>query len=257
LIKYESDQKDETIQNQDKLLLQKEKNQLLTAGITMLLALMIGGLMYFRKKRNKQNQELLKLNKSLDDKNQQNELLLKEIHHRVKNNLAIVQSLLTLQSAKMDDSDGKEAMLASKNRVQSMGILHQKLYQGKNLGAIEMKEYFDNLSKEILDSYGAQERLKVECIMDKLELDIDTALPIGLIVNELLTNALKYAFPNGESGKISITLERKSIGELQLQVKDNGIGKQEANTNQRKGFGTQLIPATYQTIKRNTNRGIR
>ncbi|MFT4662952.1 MAG: two-component sensor histidine kinase [Flavobacteriales bacterium] len=249
LIKYESNQKDETIENQDKLLLQKEKNQLLTAGIAMLLALMIGGLMYFRKKRNKQNEELLKLNESLDAKNQQNELLLKEIHHRVKNNLAIVQSLLTLQSAKMNDSDGKEAMLASKNRVQSMGILHQRLYQGKNLGAIEMKEYFVNLSKEILDSFGAQERVKIQCLMGELELDIDTALPIGLIVNELLTNALKYAFPQGESGKIIITLERKGSSELQLQVKDNGIGKQEVDTKQTEGFGTQLVQLLTKQLK--------
>jgi two-component sensor histidine kinase len=132
---------------------------------------------------------------------------MKEIHHRVKNNLEIVSSLLALQSSQIDDPGTKEAMLEGQNRVHSIGIVHQKLYQGPNLGGIEMKDYFLNLGESILDSFGAEERVKIELAMGKLDLDIDTAVPLGLIVNELLTNTLKYAFPNGQKGNVRIRLE--------------------------------------------------
>jgi len=122
----------------------------------------------------------------------------------------MVKSLIALQSAQIEDSATKDAMIASQNRVQSMGIIHQKLYQGTNLGAIEMKDYFVNLSDGILDAFDAEDKIKIEFAMDELELDVDTAVPIGLIVNELLTNALKYAFPKTNTGKISIQLAKKN-----------------------------------------------
>ncbi|HKK82675.1 MAG TPA: histidine kinase dimerization/phosphoacceptor domain -containing protein, partial [Atribacterota bacterium] len=167
------------------------------------------------------NGELAEKNVLLDQRNAENELLLKEIHHRVKNNLEMVKSLIALQSAQIDDPATKDAMIASQNRVQSMGIIHQKLYQGTNLGSIEMKDYFLNLGEGILDSFNAEERVKIECAMDNLELDIDTAVPIGLIVNELLTNALKYAFPQKQQGVINISLEKNSSQNLRLEVTDN------------------------------------
>jgi two-component sensor histidine kinase len=105
----------------------------------------------------------------------------------VKNNLEVVSSLLALQSAKMDDPNMQEVMLASQNRVQSMGILHQKLYQNEHLAFIEMRSYFENLSINILDSYNESERIQVNIDMNALELDVDTAVPLGLIVNELIT----------------------------------------------------------------------
>ena len=89
-------------------------------------------------------------------------------------------------------------MIASQNRVQSMGIIHQKLYQGENLGSIEMKDYFMNLGEGILDTFNAEDQVKIECAMDNLELDVDTAVPIGLMSMNLLTNALKYAFQKME-----------------------------------------------------------
>ena len=190
-------------------------------------------------------------------RNAENELLLKEIHHRVKNNLEVVSSLLALQSNQIDDENTKEAMLEGQNRVQSIGIVHQKLYQGKNLGAIEMKDYFINLSDSILDSFGANKRVQVECAMNALNVDIDTAVPLGLIVNELLTNTIKYAFPDGRSGKVQIKLEQKSNGVLQMQISDNGIGKGGAINGT--GFGGQLISLLTQqlggTMKEENNNG--
>lgn len=187
------------------------------------------------RQRNKLATEKRKTDELLKDK----ELLLREIHHRVKNNLEVVSSLLALQSAQIDDPNTKDAMLAGQNRVQSIGIVHQKLYQGDALGTIEMKDYFINLSESILDSFGAESRIQVECAMEKLNVDIDTAVPLGLIVNELLTNTLKYAFPDGRDGKVQISLQKKEKGILQLQVSDNGVGK--IGDTRGTGFGGQLI----------------
>ncbi|MGK2863067.1 MAG: sensor histidine kinase, partial [Chitinophagaceae bacterium] len=133
----------------------------------------------------------------------------------------------------------KDAMQEGQNRVQSIGIVHQKLYQGENLAAVEMKDYFLNLSENILDTFGAENRVTIECAMNTLELDIDTAVPLGLIVNEILTNALKYAFPDGRKGHIEIKLEHRNNSALHLTIADNGVGK--SGTTQGTGFGAQLI----------------
>jgi two-component system, sensor histidine kinase PdtaS len=158
----------------------------------------------------------------------------------------VVSSLLALQSAQINDEQTKDAMQESQNRVQSIGIVHQKLYQGTNLGAIEMKDYFLNLSESILDSFGAEKRVTIECAMDKLDVDIDTAVPLGLIVNELLTNTLKYAFPEGQPGKVQIKLQKQKDGVLQLEVSDNGVGK--SGITHGTGFGGQLVSLLTQQL---------
>ena len=188
------------------------------------------------------NGELETKNTLLDKRNAENELLLKEIHHRVKNNLEVVSSLLELQSAQIDDPAVQSAMLASQNRVHSMGIIHQKLYQGEHLAAIEMRDYFINLGENIVSSFNAEGRVKVECSMSKLVLDVDTAISIGLITNELITNSLKYAFAEKENGNINISLnEEGAEGGLILKISDDGIGKVPDQKAKGTGFGTQLI----------------
>jgi two-component system, sensor histidine kinase PdtaS len=119
-------------------------------------------------------------------------------------------------------------------------MIHQNLYVGENIASIEMKKYFQNLSSYILESFGAAPRVKVRCEMEALELDIDRAIPIGLIVNELLTNALKYAFPENRNGLIKIRLEEKN-DQLQLKIEDNGVGYTENPKIMGTGFGTQLV----------------
>ena len=232
LTQYETQKKEATIESQKKEISEQRKEKWMGAGILFLMGgFIVFGYISYRVR--------VKRSHLLAAKNAENELLLKEIHHRVKNNLEVVSSLLALQSAQIDDPKTKEAMQEGQNRVHSIGIVHQKLYQGKDLGAIEMKDYFLNLSESILDSFGAEERVKIELAMEKLDVDIDTAVPLGLIVNELLTNTLKYAFPKGQNGNVLIKLEKKSNGVLHLEVSDNGIGK--SGITQGTGFGGQLI----------------
>ena len=226
-------QKENTIELQEIQIKKQRTRQTLTIIIGLLLLSLL--LLAIKAIQNK-----FKINKLLREQNNEKEFLLKEIHHRVKNNLEIVSSLLSLQSAQITDSGILDAIRESQHRVQSMGMIHQKLYLGANLAAIEMKDYFANLAEYIIHAYGAERRVSVDFNMNPIELDVDMAIPIGLIVNELLTNSLKHAFPKGRTGKICIGL--KEIDDiLQLDVMDDGIGKPLENKHPSTGFGTQLI----------------
>ena len=231
---------------QEKKLIQKQNQQIIFIVVLLIVVILLA--LSYRNYRLKQesNNQLALLNNDLesknillDKKNAENELLLKEIHHRVKNNLEVITSLLALQSAQIDDPKTKEAIAEGQNRINSIGIVHQKLYQGTNLGVVEMKDYFLNLSQSILDSFGAEQRVDLQIAMENLELDIDTAVPLGLIMNELLTNCIKYAFPKGEKGTITINLHKLENNILRLEVADNGIGK--SGVVHGTGFGGQLI----------------
>jgi len=226
-------EKDNTIQLQKTQIQRQKASQTLIIIISGLLLLYLV-LLYKAVKNNRRKNQLLQ------QQNEEKEFLLKEIHHRVKNNLEIVSSLLALQSSRISDPKISEAMQKSQQRVQSMSMIHQKLYQGKSLTIIEMKDYFENLGNQIINSFDAQDRVEITYPMQTLDLDVDLAVPIGLIVNELLTNSLKYAFPNGASGRIEVSL--KEVEEtLYLNVSDNGIGQPESERKSGTGFGTQLI----------------
>lgn len=225
--------KEGTISLQENLIQKQKARQTQIIVFTVLLFLLL--LLAYKAISNNR-----KKNRLLQKQNQEKEFLFKEIHHRVKNNLEIVSSLLSLQSAQIQDTDVLNAMAESQHRVQSMGMIHQKLYMGKNLAAVEMKDYFKNLADYIVDAYGMEKRISVEVAMDACELDVDMAIPIGLIVNELLTNALKYAFPDQRIGKVHISL-MKTKGKLQLDVIDDGVGMAIKNKVPDNGFGTQLV----------------
>ncbi|MEP3836331.1 MAG: tetratricopeptide repeat protein [Algibacter sp.] len=232
LTQYETKKKEETIAYQESKISQQRLIQSLSFGfVALLLGLLAFGFISYR---NRSRTNIL-----LAAKNAKIELLLKEVHHRVKNNLEVVSSLLSLQSAQIKDLNTKEAMLESQNRVNSIGIVHQKLYQGKKLGAIEMKDYFLNLSESILNSLGAEKKVTLDLAMNQLDLDIDTAIPLGLIINELLTNTVKYAFPQNEQGTITIKLEKPHDNILHLEVSDNGTGK--SGITHGTGFGSLLV----------------
>jgi two-component sensor histidine kinase len=176
----------------------------------------------------------------LEKQNKEKEFLLKEIHHRVKNNLETISSLLSLQTAQIDNQEFQNIMADSQNRVHSMGMIHQNLYQGENMAAIEMKQYFRDLGGYIIDSFDATDRISFDCAMETFELDVDRAIPIGLIVNELITNSLKYAFPDNRNGKITISLT-ETDSHLFLKVCDDGVGFDGSTGIKGTGFGTQLV----------------
>ncbi len=226
-------QKENIIQLQQTRISKQQTRQTLIISLVFLLLLYLVLLYKTLKINNKKNKMLQKQNK-------ENEFLLKEIHHRVKNNLEIVSSLISLQSAEINDEKIVAAMKNSQHRIQSMSMVHQKLYQEKSLSSIEMKSYFLELANYVVNVFDAQDRIDVHLEMDEIELDVDTAIPIGLIVNELLTNSMKYAFPHRATGGLTIKLQ-KTDSQLFLYVSDNGIGKDAIKEQIGTGFGTKLI----------------
>jgi PAS domain S-box-containing protein len=153
------------------------------------------------------------------------EVLLKEIHHRVKNNLQVISSLLKMQSRSITDPEIMEIFQESQSRIHSMALIHEKLYQSADLARINCAEYIQNLTSHLYRCYGMTPRhIQLEVKVPQISLSLDAALPCGLIINELVSNALKYAFPDKRSGKIYIELEVNADNCYILKVSDNGIG---------------------------------
>jgi PAS domain S-box-containing protein len=153
------------------------------------------------------------------------EVLLKEIHHRVKNNLQVISSLLSLQSEYLKDEAMIKIFKESQNRVKSMALIHEKLYQSANLAEIDFSDYLRELTTQLFRSYGiGAHGVSLNVHASQVLLAVDRAIPCGIIVNELVTNALKYAFPNGRGGRIDIDLHPVSDDTVRLAVRDNGVG---------------------------------
>jgi two-component sensor histidine kinase/HAMP domain-containing protein len=162
-----------------------------------------------------------KINASLQEK----EVLLREIHHRVKNNLQVIASLLNLQSRNILDERVLEPLRESQTRIESMALIHQKLYDSDDLMVVDFAEYSRNLATHLLSSYGVSQKVALRVDSDAgISLAINSAIPCGLIINELVSNSLKYAFSGRENGEIRIALRRKEDGRIKLTVADNGAG---------------------------------
>ena len=152
------------------------------------------------------------------------EWLLKEIHHRVKNNLQIVMSLLNSQSAYINNDAALTAIHDSQHRVHAMSLIHQKLYNSENLSTINMRVYIRELVLYLKDSFDAGKRIRFDLNIEPLELDVSQAVPLGLILNEAITNSIKYAFPGNMEGVITISLSNTNLDNYLLTISDNGIG---------------------------------
>jgi two-component sensor histidine kinase len=208
---------------------------------------------HFNKKSNeqlkKQKDEIDNQNSSLQSMNQkqqslltEKELLLKEIHHRVKNNLQTSMSLLNMQSAYIDNEVALETIRISQRRMHAMSLIHQKLYQSEKLTSINMAIYIDELTLYLRDSFIGPANISFELCIQPLELDIAQALPLGLIINEAVTNSIKYGFPKKRKGTIYIFLEQIPNEYYLLTIKDNGIGLPENfNSQLTNSLGMNLI----------------
>ncbi|MEL7159903.1 MAG: histidine kinase dimerization/phosphoacceptor domain -containing protein, partial [Bacteroidota bacterium] len=218
-------------------------------GLGALVLTVVGLLAYrlFRQRRRIQEQNVL-INKSLSEK----ETLMKEIHHRVKNNLQLVSSLLTLQSDYIQDNAALDAIAAGRSRVRSMALIHQKLYLGEEVSTtVNARDYLEKLVHEVTDSLQApgQRIQRVTDIAD-VDFDIDLMIPLGLITNELITNAVKYAFTNREEGLLRVSLLEEGDN-YRLAVSDNGGGfgaESPSGTN----FGTHLIATLAEQLEAET-----
>ncbi|MFB2923089.1 PAS domain S-box protein [Aerosakkonema funiforme] len=182
------------------------------------------------------------------------EVLLKEIHHRVKNNLQIISSMIDLQSQFIDSPEMMNIFLDSQSRIQSMALIHEQLYQSKDLAKIDFSDYVANLVDNLFSSYGVdQELIKYIIDIDNVCLNLDTSIPCGLIINELVSNALKHAFPYGREGEIWVQLYLDEQNHIILSVSDNGIGFPE-NLNFQKietSLGLQLVCTLTKQLKGN------
>jgi PAS domain S-box-containing protein len=162
------------------------------------------------------------------------ETLLNEIHHRVKNNMTVISSLLGLQMSNTDNQIAKDALQDSKNRVQSMSMIHETLYRSDNLSSIDLKKYLSELGKTIFQNYSISNKVHFKVEADNIMISVKQASPVGLIVNELIANCLKYAFSDNREGEILVGFKSNKENGVELMVSDNGVGIPE-------GFDLQKV----------------
>ncbi len=171
------------------------------------------------------------------------EVLLKEIHHRVKNNLQVVSSLLNLQLKRIEDKEAVEMLREGRDRIRAMALIHEALYGSENLSGVDFTGYVRTLAERLFRSYGiSSDTVALEIAASEAVLGIDTAIPCGLIINELVSNSLKHAFPNGRKGKIRINLHSEGNNRFLLTVSDNGIGfPADVDFRSTESLGLQLV----------------
>lgn len=188
--------------------------------------------------------KLRKINKTVQIQNEELTLMMREIHHRVKNNLQIIISLLRLRSHDLDDQKSKELFDTTIDRIQSMSILHQKIYQSKNIARFNVQEYLQTLTDSLMQSYGSDKSIEVIIESDIEEIPNDFIVSFALILNELVTNSLKHAFSESKPAKIIIRAMQKDEG-FSLHYSDNGVWKKAKNEN---SFGLELIKLLTEQI---------
>ncbi len=219
---------------------QNERTNLYIVIASLIAGLLVFSVLAFLRKR-KQSQVLEIKNKQINKALKEKELLVREVHHRVKNNFQIVSSLLELQTKGIEDE--KALMLANegKNRVKSMALIHQKLYQNED-GLIDFNEYTHLLVNELTSLYTSNIKVETTIEAENMRFDVDTAIPLGLIINELITNAYKYAFVENNTGKLDITIIRLDNDNFKLTVSDNGKGlDSDFDIKKIKSLGLRLV----------------
>jgi two-component sensor histidine kinase len=237
-IQYETQKKEQSIRllQNEKLLqkteLTKEKNTIRwIVGATLLLIVIIGLLINYSRLKQRTNRELQvqqtqieKKNNSLEQLVAEKEWLVREIHHRVKNNFHMVMGLLRTQAAYLQSEEAIQAVTESSQRIQAMSLVHQKLYQSVNLSTINMADYIHELVDYLKDSFQTGHTIQFNLQIDPVKFNVSYSIPLGLILNEAVTNAIKHAFPGKKDGVIDISLKERAPDHFLLFIKDNGIG---------------------------------
>ncbi|MTH16593.1 sensor histidine kinase [Flavobacterium sp. LC2016-01] len=235
---YEAEKRSrDIVKLKNKTLLQESKlenevflrNSMITFVVLLLIILALLYKSYsFKKKTNKvletQQNEINKKNATLENLVVEKEWLLREIHHRVKNNLHMVVGLLASQVEFLQNEEAVQAINNSQNRIQAMSLIHQKLYQSENLSIIDMPSYIFELTEYLKDSFEIRNSIRFILDIDSFNLPLSHSIPIGLIFNEAVTNAIKYAFPDHKNGIITISLKALENNKYILMIRDNGIG---------------------------------
>jgi len=175
--------------------------------------------------------------------------LLREIHHRVKNNLQVVSSLLGLQSRAADDDHVRKMLKDSQDRIHSMALLHEVLYQSNTFSRVNLPDYIWQIASHLFSSFGiGDDRIRLLTNLEAIDLNLDAAVPCGLIINELISNALKYAFPDGRKGEVRIDLLARPDGMARLVVADNGIGLHHLDWATARSLGMRLVRTLAEQI---------
>ena len=187
------------------------------------------------------------------DSLQEKEVLLREIHHRVKNNLQVISGMLELQTALVEDPSAKTALQEGRNRVMSMALIHQKLYQSEDIAQVRMDSYVQSLVADLFSAFGIDEkRISMRIEAEPVRLNLDTAIPFGLLVSELVTNAIKYAFPADrevENGEVAVSFSEREDGLYLLTISDNGIGLPEGyDIDNASSLGLKLVHTLVQQL---------
>jgi two-component system, sensor histidine kinase PdtaS len=262
-VEYETNKKDQDLLLKEKdIQLLKQKSQLqqgelarsnqtrngaIAAGILLLVIVVLlikiaGVSQRANKKLKEQQKEIEKKNVTLEHLVEEKEWLVKEIHHRVKNNFHMVIALLGTQSEYLRTQEAIDAITDSQNRVQAMSLVHQKLYQSENLSDINMAEYIHDLVHHLRTCLNIGTGVQFTFDLDPIRLDLTYCIPLGLIINEAMTNSVKYAFPKKMAGQIGVSFKRVEQDYLELRITDNGVGLPEGYDTRNTGsMGFKLI----------------
>ncbi|MGL5891329.1 MAG: sensor histidine kinase, partial [Bacteroidia bacterium] len=191
------------------------------------------------------NRVYQKLNEKLKTLIEQREMLIREVHHRVKNNLQLVSSLLNLHASKAENT-GREMLLESQNRIHTLALLQEKLYQSELLSNISLREYVQQITNDLLQSFSLEhEKIKLVCEVDDIYCDIEKLVPCGLIINELVTNSLKHAFVQQAEKQITVRVYMQE-NQLRLEISDNGKGFDDTA---RISLGMRLVNGLVKQLK--------
>ena len=252
-IEYQTEKKDERIASLRLINLEKTRTTG-TIAVGMILFVLLSAFLYVQYRGIRQrNRMLANSNKKINEQSEQLKFLMKELHHRVKNNLQIVSSLLSLQSNHLADKDAQQAVKIGQQRIEAMSLIHRSLYQQDNPNMVNMKEYVTDLVESILQSFGIyKDKFDLQLNVQITEMDVDIALPLGLIINEWVTNAFKYAYKEVQYPSLMLSLKKDR--EVMLEIKDNGPGMtREAWEKPMGSFGVKLVKALSRQLNGTCN----